>query len=114
MSKQLFFLTSTALTLMMLLFNSAVTAQNIGLQSSKTKQESLKPSHKVKGGAAALGFHEVDLKSIRTEPLLPADVNRIEIKRPLDLRLAPVPTGAGIVGPADENQGLQIEITPTN
>jgi hypothetical protein len=110
MVRQILFLTSTVLLLLPMLFASEAMAQSPRV---KPLQAEPRPNslNKVESGSSVLGVHEVNLKSIRTIPLLPAVPKRLAIEKTPEVKFAPVHRGAGIVSPADEDEGLQIEVT---
>jgi hypothetical protein len=114
MNRPLLFLASTASLIVSMLFSQAVTAQSIRMRPVKIEQKALKSSNQVESGASVLGIHEVDLRSLRPSPVLPATSEQFGIKKTSDVRLAPVFRGSGIASPAEEDEGLQIKVTPAD
>ncbi len=111
MVKQILFLTSTVVLLLPILFASEAMAQSPRVRSLKAEPRPFNSLNKVESGSSILGVHEVNLKSIQTKPLLPTVPKRLAIEKTLEVKFAPVHRGAGMVSPADEDEGLQIEVT---
>ncbi|NJM76860.1 MAG: hypothetical protein HC852_15090 [Acaryochloridaceae cyanobacterium RU_4_10] len=86
-------------------------AQNPRTRSIQAEPKPLNSSKKVESGSSILGVHEVNVKSIQTNPLPTTPSKRIAIKKTPEVKLAPVPRGAGISSPADEDEGLQVQVT---
>jgi hypothetical protein len=111
MVKQILFLTSTVLLLVPILLSQEVMAQSRKIDSVKTEPAFVHPSKKVESGSSILGIHEVNLKSIRSQPLFAPLSKRIGAEKAPDVKLAPVHKGSGIVSPAEEDEGLQVQFT---
>jgi hypothetical protein len=111
MVRQILFLTSTALLMLPILLSSGATAQSPRMKSVKAQPRPLPLSKKVESGSSILGVHEVNVQSVRTKPQSSTASKRMVIKKAPEVKLAPVHRGVGIVSPADENEGLQVQVT---
>jgi hypothetical protein len=111
MVRQILSLTSIVLLLFPILFASEAMAQSSRVRTPQAEPRPSNSLNKVESGSSVLGVHEVNLKSIQTQPLLPTASKRIAIEKTPEVKFAPVHRGAGIVSPADEDEGLQVEVT---
>lgn len=114
MVKQILFLTSTVLLLAPVLAGQEVLAQSRTVEVDKARSESVRSSKKVESGASVLGTHEINLNSVRTEPVSPTLSKPIQIQKPLTVRLLPVYKRGGIANPVEEDEGLQVQVTPVD
>jgi hypothetical protein len=111
MVKQILFLTSIFLLMFPILFSSEAVAQSPRTRSIKAEPKPFHSSDKVESGSSILGVHEVNVKSMRTNPLPPTVSKRIAIDKTPEVKFAPVHRGIGGVSPADEGEGLQVQVT---
>lgn len=111
MVRQILFLTSTALLILPILLSSGAIAQSPKTGSIKAEPRPLHSSKKVESGSSILGVHEVNVKSIPTNPRPSTASRRITLKKAPEIKLAPVNRGVGVVSPADEDEGLQVQVT---
>jgi hypothetical protein len=111
MVRQILFLTSTVLLLLPILFTSEAMAQSHRGRTLQAEPRPFNSLNKVESGSSVLGVHEVNLKSIQTKPRLPNVPKLLAIEKTPEVKFAPVHRGAGMASPADEDEGLQVEIT---
>ncbi len=94
-----------------MLFTSEAMAQSLRERSLQTEPRPFNSLNKVESGSSVLGVHEINLKSIQTKSLLPTLSKRLAIEKIPEVKFAPVHRGATVASPADEDEGLQIQVT---
>ncbi|WP_404789562.1 hypothetical protein [Altericista sp. CCNU0014] len=114
MVKQILFLTSTVLLLAPILSSQEVSAQSRKIEFDKAQPASVRSPKKVESGSSILGVHEINLNSIQTKPPSPTLSKGIAIEKPRTVRLLPVYKRNGTASPAEEDEGLQVQVTPVD